>query len=139
MQPLLAAAVHGCETGGAAAALTRWSAPLGWLVCRCDSLRDGQLCLLQSIEGLLADLRPELIADAAPLLKAIWEAQLCSEALLQEWAAAPPSAAGGRRVRQYAQPLLSWIQTAEIEEIEEGVAQLATQADAVETQPSDGV
>ena len=54
--------------------------------------------------------RPALLAHAAPLLKALWEAQLVDEPLLLEWCAerAAPT------FRRYAAPLVSWLSSPDV-------------------------
>ena len=128
LAPLLAAIVDSTRSlgdsaaaaddrSGPAAALARrvrsWGAPLGWLVCRCDSLSAGQRALLAAVEVSCADRPDTLLPAVALVLHALWEANVLDEEEVASWAA-DESAAGrvARRARRFASPLVEWLRTA---------------------------
>ena len=90
--------------------------PLGWLVCKCDDLAHGQRALLAAFEPLCTDPTARVPAVIAPMLKALWEAEVLSDEALLAWADGAASGAGGRRARKFAAPFADWLRTAEIVE-----------------------
>jgi len=112
------------QTGGeedgltdAARLLLSWRQPLGWLVCKCDDLAAGQRQLIGALAACVAE-RSALLPQAAPLLKALWQADLLQEELLLQWAAGTASTAQAQldeRLRRFAAPLVEWLQSTEPE------------------------
>ena len=59
-----------------------------------------------------------VLQQAAPLLKALWQADLLQEELLLQWAAGTASTAQAQldeRLRRFAAPLVEWLQSTEPE------------------------
>jgi len=104
----------GAEAEGEARLLLGWVRPLGWLVRHCSNLRVGQRALLDAVEAC-ADGRPQLLLQAAPLLKGFWEAELLEEAELLAWAD-DPSAEG--ELRRFAAPVVEWLRSVPADEPE---------------------
>jgi len=84
-----------------------WQQPVGWLVCRCADRREAQLELLRATCDSLGE--AALLAQAAPLLKALWEADVVDGAVVAEWAAA---GGGGAKAQRWAQPFVAWLRDA---------------------------
>ena len=93
------ARILGIETAAAMAM------PLGWLVCRCDDRRAAQLALLGAV-GNVVGAKAALLPQTAPLLKALWEAEVVDEAVVGEWAKAD---GGGGKAQRWAQPFVDWL------------------------------
>mmetsp|Transcript_71037 Transcript_71037/g.118054 ORF Transcript_71037/g.118054 Transcript_71037/m.118054 type:complete len:942 (+) Transcript_71037:67-2892(+) len=106
----------------AARLLTAWQQPIGWLVCRCEELWQAQSELLGAFESLCGVQQPQLLPQAALMLKAMWEAQLVAEDVLLDWAAKPrvgSEHAAARRVQKFVTPFIQWLRTAEVMTTEE--------------------
>jgi len=117
--PLLSAVLHagslpgaggssGGEALGAEALVAGWAYVLGWLVCHCDGLADGQAALLAALEATAVEHRSLLLAFS-PTLHALWGADVVSEESLLAWA----TNASGQPVR-FAEPLLKWLRDAKV-------------------------
>ncbi len=102
--PPFVAAVLGGEAGPSALAerAGAMAMPLGWLVCRCDDRRAAQLALLGAV-GNVVGAKAALLPQTAPLLKALWEAEVVDEAVVAEWAKAD---GGGGKAQRWAQPFV---------------------------------
>ena len=95
----------------AARLVLTWQQPLGWLVCKCDDLAAGQRQLIGSLATCVSE-RATLIPQAAPLLKAFWQAELLQEGLLLQWAAGTASLTqteADSTLRRFAAPLIDWL------------------------------
>ena len=90
--------------------------PVAWLLCRSEDRQAAQRELLRAFEDLCIAQKQRWLPQAAPLLKAIWEAELVDGALLLEWAdtsrTAPKHAY--RCARRFADPFLVWLRSAEV-------------------------
>ena len=89
-----------------AALIRGWREPIGWIVCRCADRRAAQLELLRAVETACATQQAGLPQHAAPLLKAMWEAELLEESLVLGWADGAPKGCVSAR---FAAPFVSWL------------------------------
>mmetsp|Transcript_20628 Transcript_20628/g.62966 ORF Transcript_20628/g.62966 Transcript_20628/m.62966 type:complete len:912 (-) Transcript_20628:585-3320(-) len=97
----------GADPASSAAAdlVNAWRLSLGWLICRCADLRAAQLELLRGVMGGLGN--RGLLVHTAPVLKAMWEADLVEEAVLLEWSGTLRPA-----MQRCVEPLAAWLHSA---------------------------
>ena len=107
------------DAGGRVAA---WRVPIAWLICQADDRGAARQEVLRAVVELCAQ-KPDVLQQAAPLLRAFWLAALLSTAEVVAWAEAPlPSGdaavvSATQRVRRYAAPFVQWLQSAPVEDL----------------------